>query len=813
MNCGYFNDEKKEYIITTPKTPTKWINYIGTLDFGGFVDHTGGGVICCKDPALNRITKYIPQKPLSDMNGETVYIRYRNKKGDYEIFSPFYTPVLKEPDSFECAVGLGYNRWKTEYKGIYVEITIFSPERSNRIIRDIMVTNNLTHDLEIDIIPVVEYTHFDALKQFTNADWVPQTMESSILAYGEAGNKDEGLIILGQSAYMMRGRFVNYFTSNHPVDSFETDRALFLGDSGYGSWQNPKALGRKELSSSLALRGDNIAALMHHMGKIAPGEKVNLITQLGQTDNIQNEIKEIEKFRSKTEVNKALSDMAVRWEAFLSTLKIETPSAAFNSMINIHNPRQCYMTKNWSRYLSLYQLGLGARGLGFRDSSQDVMGVVSQIPEEAKVLIVKLLSTQKCNGSAMHQFFPLTMEANEGDSREEEDRADYYGDDHLWIIMAVCEYVKETGDFDFLNQSIPYYDKDPQGETLEKGSVLDHLKRGLSFTWENRGCHHLPLLGFADWNDTVNLPIGAESLFVASQFGVALKEMIPLCEKSGDADAEKYRIWYAEMKETVDREGWDGEWYRRYYDHKGVPLGASENTNGKIFTNGQSWPVISGFAEGDKCIQALESVYKHLNTNRGIKLSTPGYTGYDPEVGGVTTYRPGAKENGGIFLHSNPWVVMAETINGNGNRAFEYYNQINPAIKNEIIEEYEIEPYCYAQNILGDEHPQFGLGRNSWLSGTASWMYQAGTKYILGIKPTLDGLEINPCIPNDWEGFKAERWFRGNLYKIEVQNPGHISKGIKSLRANGKPLDGNIVPADLESKGKEKVILVSAIMG
>lgn len=793
MNCGYFKDEIKEYIITTPKTPTKWINYIGTLDFGGFVDQSGGGIICAGDPALNRITKYIPQRPLSQMNGETLYIRYKNKSGEYEIFSPFFTPVLKEVDTFECAVGLGYNRWKTTYNGLVVEILIFAPRDSKRVIRDIKVRNESGEDLEIDIIPVVEYTHFDALKQFTNADWVPQTMESMILEQDE-----DGLLVLGQSAYMKKGIEVNYLTSNYPVSSFETDRSYFLGDSGYGSWQDPKALNNSELRSHCALRGDNIAALLHHMGILEKGQSTRLITQLGQSKNFNEELEEIKKFRKPDEIEKSFKNLKEYWDSYLSVLKVNTPSAEFNSMINIHNPRQCYMTKNWSRYLSLYQLGLGARGLGFRDSSQDVMGVIPQIPEEASELIGKLLSTQKRNGSAMHQFFPMTMEANEGDSREEEDRADYYGDDHLWIILAVSEYIKETGDYSFLDKKFPFYDKDKKGKAFEEGTVLEHLKRGLDFTWKNRGNHGLPLLGFADWNDTVNLPKGAESLFIANQFGAALKEMIGIC------DEPEYRTWYEEMKKIVNSEGWDGQWYLRYYDHKGNPLGSDQNEKGKLYTNGQSWPVISGFAEGEKREKALESVYKHLNTSKGIKLSTPGYENYDPEIGGVTTYRPGAKENGGIFLHSNPWVIIAETINGNGNRAFEYYSQINPATKNENIEEYEIEPYCYAQNILGDEHPQFGLGRNSWLSGTASWMYQAGTKYILGIKPELKGLSINPCIPSIWDGFTAERVFRGKLYKIDVRNPLHICKGIKSLTVNGTKIEGHIIP---ESITKDKDIL------
>lgn len=797
MNCGYFDDTRREYVITTPKTPAKWINYVGNLDFGGFIDHTGGGVICAGDPALNRITKYIPQLPLSDFNGESLYIRFREKNGSYEYFSPFYTPVLKEPEEYRCVVGLGYNRWNVAWKGVETSILIFSPVGSKRIIRRITVTNNSGKDLEIDVIPVVEYSHFDALKQFTNADWVPQTMESYVL------DNRKGMTVLGQSAYMMKGRQINYITGNIPVDSFETDRALFLGNGGYGSWKAPEALEKEHFSSRCAFRGDNIGALLFKMGTLAPRESGEVITQLGQTSAIEEEMAEIEKYRSSENVDEAFLAMGKYWTGFLSVFTVKTPSPAFDSMINIHNPRQCYMTKNWSRYLSLYQLGLGARGLGFRDSSQDVMGVLSQIPGEAKDLMKKLLSVQKADGSAMHQFYPLTMEANEGDSREEEDRPKYYGDDHLWIVMAVCEYLKETGDYDFLDEVIPYYG------FKETGSVFDHLVRGLDFTWKNRGAHGLPLLGFADWNDTVNLPTGAESLFIASQYGVALKEMIALCEKTGNELATLFRERYEAMKETVNREGWDGEWFRRYYDDKGRPLGSALNDKGKIFTNGQSWPVMSGFAEGERRDKALDSVYRYLNTSKGIKLSTPGYEGFDPEKGGVTTYRPGAKENGGIFLHSNPWVIIAETIRGRGNRAFEYYNQINPAAKNEIMEEYEIEPYCYAQNILGDEHPQFGMGRNSWLSGTASWMYQAGTKYILGIKPSHEGLEINPCIPEKWDGFEAVRKFRGNTYRIKVENPNHVSKGISCLTVNGKETDGNTVPLPREKdKGQTIEILV-----
>ncbi|MFH1429745.1 MAG: glycosyl transferase, partial [Candidatus Margulisiibacteriota bacterium] len=547
-------------------------------------------------------------------------------------------------------------------------------------------------------------------------------------------------------------------------------------------------------------------ALLHHLGKLKPGETKRLITQLGQDESIEKAMPKILTYRDENQIENSLQEFSGFWDEYLSKQQVKTPNADMNSMLNVHNPRQCYITKNWSRYLSLYQLGFGGRGIGFRDSSQDVMGILSNKPEEGKDLIVKLLHVQKQNGSAMHQFNPLTMVANEGDSREEEDRPKYYGDDHLWIILAASAYLKETGNLAFLDKMIPFYEKDKNNNPLEEGTVLEHLKRAIEFTHDNTGKHGLPLLGFADWNDTVNLKTGAESIFIANQYGCALLEMIDLLNHIGDKkSADKYKHYYEDMKKTVNKEAWDGEWYVRYFDYDGQPLGSKVNSEGKVYTNAQSWAVLSGFATPERAQQAMDSVNKHLNTKNGIKVSTPGYNGFDPNKGGVTTYPPGAKENGGIFLHTNPWVMIAETKVGNGDRAFEYYNQINPATKNDKIDEFECAPYNYPQNILGDEHPQFGLGRNSWLSGTSSWTYQAATKFILGIRPEYDSLTIDPCIPKSWDGFNATRVFRGAIYKIEVKNPNHVSKGVKSITVDGKPVDK--VPAANSAGAEHKVIV------
>ncbi len=784
---GYFSDEHCEYRITTPYTPIKWCNYVGTLAFGGIVDHTGGALLCKGDPALNRITKYLTQLPAADFRGTTLYVRIKKADGTWDVFSPLLTPTLKKLDRFECHVGLSYSRFISEYRGLKVEITVFVPRHDQVYLQDIKIQNT-GPAAEIDLIPVVEFSHFDALKQLTNADWVPQTM--TVRAHRQGTS-----CVLEQYAFMKRDTAVNYVTANHPVSSFDGDRRCFLGHNEYGSWQNPATLHQGELTGSQPLRGDNIGALMLHLGKIAPGDTKRVVVQLGQAPSIADAQPSIDKYRKAPEVDQAFLELGAFWQDYLGLLKVTTPSASFNTMVNIHNPRQCHTTKNWSRYLSLYQLGYGARGIGFRDSSQDLLGVMSHMPEEALELAVKLLSMQKRNGSAMHQFNPLTMEASQGDSLEDLDRPNYYGDDHLWIVYTMAAYIKETGDVDVLNRQVPFYDKDPQGRPVETGSIWEHLVRAIEFTWSDRGRHGLPLLGFADWNDTVNLPKGAESLMVANQFGKAILEMIPLCEAYGQgAFKEKILGYYEAMKKIVNDQAWDGSWYLRYFDHNGAKIGSCANKTGKIWANGQSWPILSGFASPDRRDQALESVYKHLNTKYGIKLSSPGYQGFDPEIGGVTTYPPGAKENGGIFLHANPWVIIAETMAGHGDRAFEYYNQINPAEKNQIIDIFESEPYCYPQNILGDEHPQFGLGRNAWLSGTASWTYVAATQYILGIRPELDGLTVDPCLPKHWQEVTVERRYRGARYTIRILNPHGQSKGISSLWIDGQRIEGAKIP-------------------
>jgi cellobiose phosphorylase len=786
---GFFDDENREYVITNPKTPVKWINYIGTLAFGGFVDHTGGALICCGDPSLNRITRYIAQLPASDPRGEMLYLRVRRPEG-WVVFSPFFTPTLDAFEQYECRVGLGYTRIVSQVHGVRTEVRIFVPNGQFCELRDIQVTNVSDAAIELDVIPVVEYTHPDALKQFTNADWVPQTMQS------QAVWQENGRLVLLQYPFMLRDTRVNYFTSNLSVRSFETDRARFLGDHEYGTWARPLSLQGEDLSNYEARRGDVIAALLHGMGTLEPGESRRLIVQLGQAQSLKQAQGTIDHWRVSENVDAAWAELARIWDERLHVLQVKTPDAAFDRMVNVHNPHQCAVTRSWSRYLSLYQLGLGTRGIGFRDSSQDLLAVLAAEGQAAKPLIRQLLGIQLADGSAMHQLNPLSMIASEGDSLEREDRPHYYCDDHLWIVQTVCLYLKETADWDFLQEEVGFYNRKDPLHPVESGTVWEHLQRALAFSRRDVGAHGLPKLGFADWNDTINLPMGAESVMAAALYGRALLEMKALAQFLGDqALAEEYQRDYEVMKERVNAVAWDGAWYVSYFDADGQPLGSKVNRAGQIYAYGQAWTVLAGFAEGERARRALQSVYERLNTRHGIKLSTPGFNGFDPHQGGITTYPPGAKENGGIFLHVNPWAIIAETMEGNGERAYQYYCQINPAMKNDTIDEFESEPYVYPQNILGDEHPQFGLGRNSWLSGTASWAYLAATQYILGVRPCYAGLLVDPCIPAVWDGFEMKRWFRGAFYWVRVYNPQHVCRGISKVVVDGQPIVGQLIAA------------------
>ncbi|NLN64004.1 MAG: glycosyl transferase, partial [Clostridiaceae bacterium] len=513
---------------------------------------------------------------------------------------------------------------------------------------------------------------------------------------------------------------------------------------------------------------------------------------------IRDEIREYLNCRA---ANEALLRLKKHWNSYLGKLQVETPDEEMNLFINTWNQYQCKTTFNWSRFVSLYQLGLG-RGMGIRDSAQDTLGVMHTIPGEARDLIRKLLKCQYTDGRIYHLFFPLTGEGGVGDAPVK--KFDWYSDDHLWLALAVNAYIKETGDFDFLDEKVLYNDK----TTLD--TVWEHLDKALCFTNTWKGPHGLALAGRADWNDTLNLDTGkgiAESVFTSMLYCRAALEMLELAKYlKKDEAAVRYRGMYEEMKKAIQDTCWDGDWYVRAFDDNGKVIGSKMNEFGKIFINSQTWAVLGHVAEGEFSRKCLDAVYKHLNSEYGIVKLFPGFISYDADMGGITTYIPGTKENGGIFVHTNPWAMVAEAMEGNGNRAYQYYRQVLPARRNKEADLLEVEPYVYCQNILGKEHPQFGIGRNSWLSGAAAWNMVASSQYILGIRPRYEGLEIDPCIPSDWDGFRARREFRGAVYHIEVRNPDRICKGVKKIIVDD--MECNKIPLAAEGSSCNVLIVM-----
>ncbi len=744
MHYGYFDKDRREYIITNPYTPTPWINYLGGGKYGGIISQTGGGYSFDGDPRHKRVLRYRYNSVPEDQPGRYIYIR-DNKQEKY--WSATWQPVKGEYEDFVCHHGLGYTKINSAVNKIISNITYFVPGNESLEIWQLKIKNKDKVTRELTLFSYAEFSFFDAVRDQQNVDWCQQIQQ---------GNFEDNIIFW--NAFMNTWDYI-FMTSNLPVTSFETSRENFIGS--YRDLSNPTAVEQGYCENYEARRGNGAGVLSHQL-ILEPGEEKEIIYLLGTTPD-KERVKDKLVYLNTDRVEEELSNLKSYWDGYLSSCQVNTPDEEMNLMLNTWNPYQCKTTFNWSRFISLYQLGIN-RGMGFRDSAQDVLGVVHTVSDEAKELIIKLLKCQHPEGNAYHLFYPLTGEGTTGEAGEDEG-VDWYSDDHLWIILAVAAYIKEAGDLVFLDKIIPY------SNTGGEGTVLEHLCQALEFTENHLGEHGLPLAGFADWNDTINLDRGkgtAESVWTGMLYCYALKEMQGLLEYVRKENLlQRYWNYYQKQKEAINEHAWDGSWFMRAFDDDGKPLGSEECDDGKIFLNPQSWSIMANIADKSSMKKLLENVYQYLNTEYGVVLLYPAYKKYDKTKGGITTYPPGAKENGGIFLHTNPWIMIAETIAGNGERAYQYYRQVLPPTRNEVADIYEVEPYVYCQNILGKEHPQFGLGRNSWLTGTAAWMYQASVYYILGIRPDYDGLIIDPVVPKEWESFSVKRKFRGKWLLIE----------------------------------------------
>ena len=778
---GYFDEKSGEYVITRPDTPTPWMNYLGQGRYGGIISNTAGGYSFDRDPKNRRVSRYRYNAIPVDQPGRYIYLR---DQASGEFWSPTWQPIPGRKLAFyECRHGPGYTRIASRYKGIYAELLYFVPQTtgggdSKEESEDapcelwiLKLRNSSRRARHLRSFSYIEFSMWNADADLYNLDWGQHVLHSRF---------EDGIIRMETSSRPS----ISFFSSSSSPLGFDTDREVFIGS--YRNLASPIVVEQGEPRNSQAARGNNVGVLCHEL-TLEPGEEREITYILGVTDDGRQIAQKVAQFRDGKIVREAFADLKTDWQAYLGKFQVETPDAEMNAMLNVWNQVQCRATLFWSRFASAYETGLG-RGMGTRDSAQDTLATVQNAPQRVRENLSILWKLQFSDGHTWHQVFPLSGEGGAGLAAEFPDYPQWFCDDHLWLLIAVCAYLCETGDFPYLEERLPYADS---GED----TVWGHMLRAVDFTDKHRGPHGLPRLGFSDWDDTMNLDHGsgkAESVMAAQQFCRAMLDLADLCDQLGKAaDANRFRTLKDEMVEIINRSAWDGKWYARAFDDQGKPVGVAGAEYHQIGLNTQTWAVIGECAPVERAHQAMRSAHERLNSEFGLALLAPGYAQYDPRVGGTTTYPPGAKENGGIFSHANTWAIIAAAQLGWNDLAYQYYQQLMPLRRNDC-DVYKVEPYVYCANICGPEHPQFGYGRNSWLSGTASWTYVAATHWILGIRPTYKGLQVSPCIPADWDGFTARRNFRGVTYHISVVREG--SGNSVTLTVDGKPLKDDVIP-------------------
>lgn len=776
MQYGFFDLKEKEYVITRPDTPLPWINYLGCEEYCGLMSNTGGGYSFYKDPRERRLLRYRYNNIPTDRGGRYLYIRDNETK---KFFSPTWQPTCQIPVSkfqageekgedmnYECRHGLGYTSVSSEYLSLKAKITYFVPLSENLEIWQMEIKNLSDQSRDLSIFSFVEFCFWDALNDMTDYQYN--------LNIGETEHID-GIIYHLSRVRTGQNYFAYFACSNKKIAGFDGERTGFLGP--YGSLSSPRAVVEGKCSNSIACGWAPVGAHQINV-KLEPDETKTLIFIVGYSEDREDVKRVLSKYQTPEAVSEELSKLRKYWEHNLEKFQVQTEDEDLNVMVNVWNQYQCRTTFNWSRSASYYESGIG-RGMGFRDSNQDTLGFVHMIPEKVKQRIIDLASNQFKKGDAYHQYSPLTKEGNGGG----------YSDDHLWLIISTVSYIKETGDIKFLDEKIPFADG-------SSSSLYDHLKKAIDFSLHNVGPHGIPKMFFADWNDCLNIEGDkGESVMVAEMFVHGANELSILAEKKGaKGDVKKFKQLAEEMKKKINDAAWDGAWYVRAFTDDKEPVGSSKNKEGRIYLETQPWAVISGVADGERAEKCMDSVKKHLASEHGVLILDPPYLEYHPELGSISIYPPGLKENGAIFCHPNPWAMIAECILGRGNQAYKYYKAIHPAARNKIAEIHKVEPYVYCQMIAGREHKDFGEGKNSWLTGSACWNFVAVSQHILGIRADYDGLLVDPCIPDTWKGFEAKRKFRESNYYITVRNPEGVCKGVKSVTVDGKKIKGNVIP-------------------
>jgi cellobiose phosphorylase len=809
MRFGYFDDTTREYVITRPDTPLPWINYLGSEAYFGLVSNTASGYSFYRDARLRRLTRYRYNNAPMDLGGRYIYIR-NNANGEY--WSPTWMPTRTNLDDYTCRHGMGYTTIQSTYQGVQAKIRYFVPLGENLEVWQLEITNQRDQAVELSAFSSIEFCLWDAWDDATNFQRNFSTGQVEV----------EDGVIYHKTEYRERRDHFAYFACSEPLAGYDTQRDAFLGP--YRSWDQPQVVEQGESNNSIAHGWQPVGS--HHVKlELAPGESRSVIFLLGyhenpvdqkfdppesQTINKRTVKPVIERYLDPTQVETAYTNLRVYWDSLLGILQVSTPDQHTDRMVNIWNAYQCMVTFNMSRSASFYESGIG-RGMGFRDSNQDLLGFVHMVPERARERIIDTANTQLESGGAYHQYQPLTKRGNN-------DVGSNFNDDPLWLVMAVSAYVKETGDWKILDEPV-MYDNQPGSET----PLYEHLQRSLRYTTDRLGPHQLPLIGRADWNDCLNLNCFsdtpgqsfqtttnkegkvAESVFIAGLFVLAAQEMIGLAEQKGSREEiEGYQSAIRAMEAAVDAAGWDGAWFRRAYDDFSKPVGSKECDEGQIFIEPQGICIMAGLGTNGRAAQALKSVEERLATPHGIILQQPAFSRYYLHLGEISSYPPGYKENAGIFCHTNPWIMIAEAITGDGDQAHDYYLRINPSAREEISELHRCEPYVYPQMIAGRDAPTHGEAKNSWLTGTAAWNYVAITQWILGIRPELHGLRIQPAVPASWQSFEASRTFRETVYQIKVRRAG---PGIAlSLKVDGQPIEGTLVPLSV-TQGKQAVLV------
>ena len=811
MRYGYFDDEHREYVITRPDTPLPWINYLGSEAYFGLISNTAGGYSFYRDARLRRLTRYRYNNVPLDCAGRYIYVRDDDVG---EFWSPSWQPTRHELEDYICRHGLGYTIIGSTYQGIEAQTRYFVPLGNSLEIWQLTLTNRREESANLSVFSSIEFCLWDAQDDATNFQRNLSTGEVEVPPFSPPranGGEVEGGVIYHKTEYRERRNHLAFFACSEELAGFDTQRDVFLGP--YRGWDNPAAV---ERGCSFNSEAHGWAPMGSHHVRLAlePGETRQVIFLLGYHENPRDQkfdppgsqrinkrtVKPvIARYLDRDNVDAAFEALRAYWDGLLGIFQARTPDIHTNRMVNIWNPYQCMVTFNLSRSASFFEAGIG-RGMGFRDSNQDLLGFVHMVPERARRRILDLAATQLETGGAYHQYQPLTKRGND-------EVGSNFNDDPLWLILSVAAYLKETGDWSILDEPVVY-----EGRPGTEKSLYEHLQRSLRYTLDRVGPHGLPLIGRADWNDCLNLNTFsdtpgesfqtttnkegkvAESVFIAGMFVLAAKEMAAIARERGLPDeAQRYRDEAAKMEAAVLQHGWDGGWFLRAYDDFGRKVGSHECEEGQIFIEPQGFCILAGIGLDDgRAEKVLAAVREHLATPHGIILQQPAYSRYYLHLGEISSYPPGYKENAGIFCHTNPWIMIAEALVGHGDQAHDYYTRINPSAREAISEVHRCEPYVYAQMIAGRDAPTHGEAKNSWLTGTAAWNYVAITQWILGIRPTYAGLQIAPVIPSDWPGFKATRVFRDVTYYISVERAG---KGnTVSLTVDGKPVEGNIVP-------------------